>query len=110
MIYAKEDKNNLYFQCEECKSVFPIDKMFLKSNNDNIIELYTSLKCKCGNKDERKIYDKLSQYQVQPMDKVVCPKCGYGDFEIVKRGWKLTTGFLGSSKNQRVCKNCMYKW
>lgn len=43
-------------------------------------------------------------------DVVRCPKCGSSQIEIVKRGWTLATGFLGSGKNQRICKNCMYQF
>ena len=41
-------------------------------------------------------------------NEVICPKCGGNQIEIVKRGWSLATGFIGSGKNERVCKNCMY--
>lgn len=41
---------------------------------------------------------------------VKCPKCGSTQIEIKKRGWKITTGFLGSSKNERVCINCLHKF
>lgn len=41
---------------------------------------------------------------------VKCPRCGSANIQIVKRGWKVTTGFLGSSKNERVCINCMKKF
>lgn len=41
---------------------------------------------------------------------VKCPKCGSTQIEIKKRGWKITTGFLGSSKNERVCVNCLHKF
>lgn len=41
---------------------------------------------------------------------VHCPYCGSTNIQIMKRGWKVTTGFLGSSKNERVCVNCMKKF
>ena len=43
-------------------------------------------------------------------DVVKCPKCGSTQIAIVKRGWSLATGFIGSGANERVCKNCMYKF
>lgn len=43
-------------------------------------------------------------------EQVRCPKCRSNQIQIVKRGWKVTTGFLGSSKNERVCLNCKHKF
>lgn len=43
-------------------------------------------------------------------DVVRCPKCGSRQIVVVKRGWTFTTGFIGSGENERVCKNCMYKF
>ena len=39
-----------------------------------------------------------------------CPHCGFTDYTIMQRGWKVTTGFLGSSKPIRVCNRCMKKF
>ena len=39
-----------------------------------------------------------------------CPHCGFTDYTIIQRGWKVTTGFLGSSKPVRVCNRCMQKF
>ena len=39
-----------------------------------------------------------------------CPHCGFTDYTIMQRGWKVTTGFLGSSKPVRVCNRCMKKF
>ena len=39
-----------------------------------------------------------------------CPHCGFTDYTIMQRGWKMTTGFLGSSKPVRVCNRCMKKF
>lgn len=47
--------------------------------------------------------------KVNSEGKVICPHCGSTNIQVVKRGWKVTTGFLGSSKNERVCVNCMKK-
>lgn len=41
---------------------------------------------------------------------VKCPKCKSTQVQLMKRGWKLTTGFLGSSKNERVCVACKHKF
>ena len=39
-----------------------------------------------------------------------CPHCGFTDYTIMQRGWKVTTGFLGSSKPVRVCNRCLKKF
>ena len=41
---------------------------------------------------------------------VQCPKCNSNQIQLMKRGWKITTGFLGSSKNERVCLVCKHKF
>lgn len=42
--------------------------------------------------------------------KVKCPHCNSTQIQIVKRGWKVTTGFLGSGKNERVCMACKHRF
>ena len=41
---------------------------------------------------------------------VRCPKCGSTQIQLSKRGWSLATGLIGSSRNERVCMNCLYKF
>ena len=41
---------------------------------------------------------------------IKCPYCGCTHYTVMKRGWKITTGFLGSSKVIRVCDTCMKKF
>lgn len=41
---------------------------------------------------------------------VQCPKCHSTQIQLMKRGWKLTTGFLGSGKNERVCMACKHRF
>lgn len=38
-----------------------------------------------------------------------CPKCGSQNIQIVRRKWTLLAGFA-TSKVDRVCANCLYKW
>lgn len=42
--------------------------------------------------------------------KVICPLCKSTQIQLVKRGWKITTGFIGSSKLYRVCMQCKHKF
>ncbi len=41
---------------------------------------------------------------------VTCPRCGSTQITTGQRGYKLLTGFLGSSKTVNRCANCGYKW
>ena len=41
---------------------------------------------------------------------VKCPKCGSTQIQLMKRGWKITTGMLGANKVERVCMNCKHKF
>lgn len=41
---------------------------------------------------------------------VICPKCYSQQIHAEKRGWKLTTGFLGSGKIIITCLACGYRW
>ncbi len=58
----------------------------------------------------RKIIEEAKKPKIDSEGKVVCPNCGSTNIQIVKRGWKVTTGFIGSGKNERVCVNCMKKF
>ncbi len=39
-------------------------------------------------------------------DAVKCPECGSAQVHAEKRGWRLTTGFLGSGKIVLTCLKC----
>lgn len=41
---------------------------------------------------------------------IICPVCSSKQIQLMKRGWKFTTGFLGSSKVERVCMSCKHKF
>jgi hypothetical protein len=43
-------------------------------------------------------------------DEVRCPKCQSTSVHAGKRGWKMTTGFLGSSKIIITCLQCGHKF
>ena len=46
LIYYKEDKDNLYFQCDKCNEIIPVDKLFLKSDENGFIHLHARINCK----------------------------------------------------------------
>ncbi len=66
------------------------------------------------NKDEAvRMREELKESKTPKVNadgQVICPKCGSTNIQIVKRGWKATTGLIGSSKNERVCINCLKKF
>jgi predicted nucleic-acid-binding Zn-ribbon protein len=43
-------------------------------------------------------------------NEIKCPKCGSTQIHSGKRGWKLTTGFLGSSSIVMTCLKCGHKF
>ena len=47
---------------------------------------------------------------IEKANNITCPHCGSTHYTIMKRVWKVTTGFLGSSKPIRVCDNCLKKF
>jgi len=55
-------------------------------------------------------WKEAKQPRISSEGKVVCPRCASSNIQIVKRGWKVTTGFIGSGKNERVCVNCLKKF
>ena len=48
--------------------------------------------------------------EIERANNIKCPYCGSTHYTVMKRGWKVTTGFLGSSKVIRVCDNCLKKF
>jgi len=38
-----------------------------------------------------------------------CPKCNSTNFDMIKRNWSFTTGFM-TNKVDRVCRNCKHKF
>lgn len=43
-------------------------------------------------------------------DAIRCPRCGSTAISTGQRGWKLTTGFIGSSQTENRCAKCGYTW
>lgn len=43
-------------------------------------------------------------------ERVKCPRCGSTNITTGQRGFKLTTGFIGSNKTVNRCGNCGYSW
>ena len=52
----------------------------------------------------------VEELRLERANNIKCPHCGCTHYTIMHRGWKVTTGFLGSSKPVRVCNRCMKKF
>ena len=52
--------------------------------------------------------EKLSDLRKQGIP--YCPKCHSTSIHAEKRGWKVTTGLIGSSKIVVTCLNCGHKF
>lgn len=55
-------------------------------------------------------YDIKTVHLKDNLNQVNCPNCKSTQIQIMKRGWKLATGFIGSSINERVCLKCKHKF
>ncbi|MFT8313173.1 MAG: hypothetical protein ABF633_02835 [Clostridium sp.] len=61
-------------------------------------------------KKAEKEYQKERLEQLKKDHVPFCPKCKSTNIHAEKRGWKLMTGFIGSSKIIITCLNCGHKW
>ena len=110
MIYTGEDKNKIYFECENCGKIHNIFKFMAVENTQEYIRFKGKLiNCSCGNQIIADENEKIIKNKPE-VEEITCPKCGSNKIELMKRGWKITSGFIGSGKNERVCMNCLHKW
>lgn len=73
----------------------------------SIIELIES-NSSYNNTLNENIEKKKAEY---PFDAYIhCPKCKSENVDMTNRGFSMVTGFIGSNKAVRVCKNCGHKW
>ena len=57
--------------------------------------------------------DRAKQIRLARIDeeeRVKCHRCGSTNITTGQRGFKLTTGFIGSNKTVNRCGNCGYSW
>ena len=52
----------------------------------------------------------VEELRLERANNIKCPYCGCTHYTIMHRGWKVTTGLLGSSKPIRICDNCLKKF
>ena len=61
----------------------------------------------------KKAEEQAFKDRIAEMDRngtVYCPKCYSTNITAGKRGWKMTTGLLGSSKVLNTCMKCGNQW
>jgi len=106
------NENSLVYRCNVCNKAGVVegeDINNFKVLNENVCILKEGkeIVCEiCGNVH-------ISETPLLPSEEsnhIHCPKCGGTQIQLMKRGWKLTTGFIGSSKNERVCLACKHKF
>jgi len=106
-------KSQLVKQCPNCNMVYgDSDNYCLKCNYPLKIVDATNLSTNEVENALRheKAINNPSKLTIEKVGQIKCPYCGSTQIQIVKRGWKVTTGFIGSGKNERVCLNCMKKF
>lgn len=111
IVYVKET-HEVCYKCEVCSKVDIINiKEFpkFKSLNEFICILNDDEKIiceQCGN-----IHSSENPLIIDDEEDLIqCPKCHSTQIQLMKRRWKITTGFLGSSRNERVCLACKHKF
>lgn len=81
--------------------------------------LFVKEKINCSDDMAKEIIDNIytrldggkdSPTPTQQEEMVHCPKCNSTQITAGARGWKLTTGFIGSNKTVNRCAACGYSW
>jgi RNase P subunit RPR2 len=63
-----------------------------------------------GSKKMAKEEFKQRKAELDKEGKAYCPKCLSTDLSANKRGWKITTGFIGMNKVVVTCLKCGHKF
>jgi Zn finger protein HypA/HybF involved in hydrogenase expression len=107
--FNSKDHNNIKIQCGNCNNIMNYKNNDFHAVSENYCIPNIEIRCdNCNESTKKIIYSKNHELGIK--NQVHCPKCNSSQVTIQKRGWKITSGFLGSSKNERVCMNCLYKW
>jgi len=109
------DSDAILAECTECGRVLRIQRMYVTRMDQALGNGYSvpRIDCKCGNTatvvlenappgPPRSRADTRSTLDAP----VRCPKCGSSETHAEKRGWRITTGFIGSSKIYITCLRC----
>jgi len=110
MKFWGKDENVIKIECDKCNKIYKFDKKYFSQITDTFCIPNTIIKCPCGNSTNETIYSDKPITISKDISDLHCPHCGSSQITVMKRGWKWTTGFIGMSKNQRVCMKCLHKW
>ena len=109
MKYLGKEGSTIRIQCDHCNKTLKYSKNDFHAISVDYVIPSTEIKCdNCGESTRKVIYSNNSSGNSSTQ--VRCPNCGSTQIQAVNRGWKLTTGFIGSSKVERACLNCKNKF
>lgn len=92
----EENKNLVAVRCKHCgKQVIVLEKHTTTDHRTSLL------------KEQR---NKTEYQHSATTNKPKCPKCGSTSITTAQRGYKLLTGFIGSSKMLNTCQNCGHQW
>ena len=104
-IIEKQDYVN-NFECPDCgglsgKLEENAQKLGVRCNNCGKLHIML---------EKHTTVDRINEKEEQVTKIPKCPKCGSTSITTAKRGYKLLTGFIGSSKMLNTCQNCGHQW
>ena len=116
---SKEEKEGLY-EKYDIHPLIPtydaLDISLVTNKNYAVVDAMIELR----QKDIIEYELKMSQFRdrakqirlarIAEEERVKCPRCGSTNITTGQRGFKLTTGFIGSNKTVNRCGNCGYSW
>lgn len=112
LISYLEETKEVVFKCDICSNITSLEvenSSAFKSLNAYLCILNDGEEVVCEQCGNVHNSDKPLVRSNEP-DQIRCPKCRSTQIQLMKRGWKITTGFIGSSKNERVCLSCKHKF
>lgn len=112
LLFFDRNEREIIAKCYKCNTEVSIPISEINKELKPIILLKTPISCNC--EENKYIFKERSPIYQQNIPKepkeIKCPHCGSTEYHASKRGWKLTTGFLGSSKIIITCLACGKKW
>ena len=118
-IASKEEKEGLYEKYDIHPLIPAEDALDISvATNDNFAVVDAMIELR--QKDIIEYELKMNQFRDRALEidlariaedeRVKCPRCGSTNITTGQRGFKLTTGFIGSNKTVNRCGNCGYSW
>jgi uncharacterized membrane protein YvbJ len=90
-------------KCARCGQPFPVPKGTYSAEEPETTPLW-------GRKSDSIWRGEGKTNMTTADDQVKCPRCGSAQIHAEKRGWRLTTGFIGSSKIWITCLKCGHRF